>query len=172
MKTRKHICMLMLAAACSCSSGKEMATVNEEPKMAETVEATVRETAEEQTDTQEGIGVNFQEIELEEALKISKEKNKPVFLYCHIKTCGPCKKMKEKVFATTECGNYINSNFIPVTMDMEEGKGVEYGKKYQVGIYPSFLIIDAEGNKSGEIIGAIMDTQKFIERLKEVTNNK
>ena len=66
--------MLMLAAACSCSSGKEMATVNEKPKMAETVEATVRETAEEQTDTQESIGVNFQEIELEEALKISKEK--------------------------------------------------------------------------------------------------
>ena len=58
--------MLMLAAACSCSSGKEMATVNEEPKMEETVEATVRETAEEKTDTQEGIGVNFQEIELEE----------------------------------------------------------------------------------------------------------
>lgn len=170
MKIKGHICLLMLAVACSCSSGKEMAAVNKETKNAETVEVAAKETVEEKRDVQEASGVKFLEVELEEAMKISKKKEKPIFLYCHTKTCGPCKKMKATVFATAECGEFINSNFIPITMDMEEGKGVEYGKKYQVGIYPTFLIIDAEGKKVGEVIGAVMDTQKFIGYVKEIVN--
>lgn len=87
----------------------------------------------------------WQNLSLEEALKASKAQNKPVFIDCYTKTCGPCKYYQKEVFPIKEIGDYMNQNFICVMKDMQEGDGPAIGKKYGIGIYPTFLVIDSEG---------------------------
>lgn len=89
----------------------------------------------------------WQNISLEEALKVSKKENKPVFIDCYTKTCGPCKYYKKEVFPLEEIGEYMNKNFICIMQDMEENAGPAIGKKYNIMIYPTFLVLDADGNE-------------------------
>lgn len=89
----------------------------------------------------------WQNISLEEALKASRIQNKPVFIDCYTKTCGPCKYYKEEVFTLKEIGEYMNKNFICIMQDMQENDGPAIGKKYDVMIYPTFLVLDTNGNE-------------------------
>ena len=75
--------------------------------------------------------------------------------------------MKKRIFPQQECADYINNNYIAISRDMEEGEGIELAQRYNVNIYPTFIVIDSEGNKVGELIGGEKDVKKFIEKIEE-----
>lgn len=114
-------------------------------------------------------GTVFFDITLEEALEKAKAEEKLVFVNFHINTCGPCKKMEKTVFPTTECGEYVNERFIPIMLDGEDdGVGTSIAKKYQIFIYPTYLILTPDGRKEGEISGAEFDINKFLDKLRTI----
>ena len=114
-------------------------------------------------------GTVFFDITLEEALEKAKAEEKLVFINFHTKTCGPCKKMEKTVFPTTECGEYVNKRFIPIMLDGEDdGVGTSIAKKYQIFIYPTYLILTPDGRKEGEISGAEFDINKFLDMLRTI----
>ena len=91
------------------------------------------------------------------------------FINFHTNTCGPCKKMEKTVFPTTECGEYVNERFIPIMLDGEDdGVGTSIAKKYQIFIYPTYLILTPDGRKEGEISGAEFDINKFLDMLRTI----
>lgn len=114
-------------------------------------------------------GVVFEQGTLAEALQKAKKNKKVknlVFLDCYTTWCGPCKYMSEKIFPTEVAGNYFNENFVNIKIDMEKGEGVEIAKKYKIAAFPTFLILDGDGNEVNRIVGG-GETEQFIERVRK-----
>ncbi len=112
-------------------------------------------------------GVKWESGSLQEALdKAASNKKSPsvVFLDCYTSWCGPCKMMANNVFPTKEAGDYFNARFVNIKIDMEKGEGPSIAKKYGIRAYPTFLILDSQGNEIGRVVGGGQLPQ-FIEKV-------
>lgn len=96
--------------------------------------------------------VNFQSIDLDEALQKAKVEKKTVFMDCYTSWCGPCKAMARDVFTVDSIADYFNETFVCVKYDMEK-EGKELAKKYPLNCYPTFLILDADGKELHRLSG-------------------
>ena len=113
-------------------------------------------------------GIHFEDLTLKEACAKAQVEGKKVFVDCYIQTCGPCKYMMRNIFPLKECGDWFNPRFVSIARDMAEKDGPEIGKKYDVGIYPTFLIINPDGTLYCKEIGAVrLNSQiSFVEKMK------
>ncbi len=72
-------------------------------------------------------GINFEhELTFEQALEKAKTEGKIVFMDCYTTWCGPCKKLSAETFTNNEVGEYFNSHFVNLKMDMEKAKALNY----------------------------------------------
>jgi hypothetical protein len=81
--------------------------------------------------------------------------------------------MAEKIFPTKEAGNYFNKYFVNFKQDMEKGEGIELAKKYGIRAYPTFLILNEEGNEIGRVVGGgkLDEFIKKVEAAKDPSNS-
>lgn len=115
--------------------------------------------------TSEAQGINFVEGKtLNEVLTQAKNEGKLVFVDCYTEWCGPCKMMATKEFVKKEAGDYFNAKFVNFKIDIEKGEGPEVGKKYDVNAFPTFLILEPNGDLRGRLVGAA-PIDKFIEKV-------
>ncbi|MFA5849550.1 MAG: thioredoxin family protein [Bacteroidales bacterium] len=115
-------------------------------------------------------GVIWEESTLTDALKKAKANSNGVgpelvFLDCYTSWCTPCKMMAKEVFPQEVAGNFFNANFVNIKIDMEKGEGPKLGKQYGVRAYPTFLILDSEGNEINRLVGSSKQ-ESFIEKVK------
>lgn len=97
----------------------------------------------------------------------NKKGPKLIFMDCYTTWCGPCKFMTNTIFPMQSVGDFMNKNFVNVKYDMEKGEGIELAKKYNVKAYPTFLILDLNGNEVNRIVGSSQDGDSFIKRVKQ-----
>lgn len=90
-------------------------------------------------------GIVFIEADWDKAKTEAKKQNKLIFIDAYTIWCGPCKLLKRKTFPDKEVGKFFNENFINVAIDMEKGNGPLLAEQYGVYVYPTLLIINAEG---------------------------
>lgn len=90
-------------------------------------------------------GIDFFDGTWEEALVKAKEEEKIIFVDAYTTWCGPCKRMAKNVFTLPEVGEFYNSNFINMKIDMEKKPGRAFQRKYPVTAYPTFYYIDEKG---------------------------
>lgn len=98
-------------------------------------------------------GIRFFEGSWEQALAEAKSTGKPIFMDCYTSWCVPCKMLATTVFTKKEVGDYFNSHFINVKMDMESKEGKTLNKQYEILGYPTLLFIDGGGNMFHRIVG-------------------
>ncbi|MEC3907100.1 thioredoxin domain-containing protein [Tamlana sp. 2201CG12-4] len=110
-------------------------------------------------------GINFEQSTFAEVLTKAKAENKMVFMDAYTTWCGPCKMMSKEVFTQKEVGEYLNTNFVSVKMDMEKGEGIQLAKMYNVQAYPTLLFMDANGKVLHTKVGGL-DTEDFIAEAK------
>ena len=108
--------------------------------------------------------VDFRHVSFKEALAAAQNEGKLVFVDCYTEWCGPCKMMATKEFVKKEAGDYFNAKFVNFKIDMEKGEGPEVGKKYDVNAFPTFLILEPNGDLRGRLVGAA-PIDKFIEKV-------
>lgn len=108
----------------------------------------------------------FRHITFEQALEASQQENKPVFIDFYTTWCGPCKMMSNKVFPQQEVGDFMNKTFVSIKLDAE-AEGQELAKKYEVKAYPTYVIVNAQGDKVASFSGA-MEGEKFIDKVQSV----
>lgn len=121
---------------------------------------------------QEAKGVLFEHGTFAEALaKAKKNKKGPniIFMDCYTTWCGPCKQMANVIFPMEHVGKFFNANFVNVKIDMEKGEGIDLAKKYGIRAYPTFLILDSDGNEINRVVGS-GEADPFIERVKNAMN--
>ena len=111
-------------------------------------------------------GVNFEDLTFNEALAKAKAENKLVFMDCCTRWCGACIQIAKNLFPLESVGKLLNENFICLKYDMEKGEGPELGKRFNVNVYPTFLIIEQDGSIRHRFIGNTKE-KVFIKRVKE-----
>ena len=113
---------------------------------------------------------NFRDITYEEAVAAAKAENKLVFIDVYASWCGPCKMMSEEVFPQKSMGDYFNPRFVCIKIDAEKGEGVELAKRFNVRAYPTFVILDANGEVMGSKVGGSRDVESFTASIERVIN--
>lgn len=111
------------------------------------------------------IGVLFEDLTFEQALAKAKKNHSMIFMDCYTSWCGPCKYMTNTIFPQEKMGDYLN-RFICVKYDMEKGEGPELLKRFNVGAFPTFIILNPDGTVRHKIVGG-NDADGFIEQVKE-----
>jgi len=74
--------------------------------------------------------------------------------------------MTDIIFPKKQVGEYLNKNFVNIKIDMEKGEGVEIAKKYNIRAYPTFLILDSQGNEINRVVGSHY-VDEFIDKIKK-----
>lgn len=111
-------------------------------------------------------GIKFEHCTWKEALAKAKKEKKLIMLDAYASWCGPCKWMAKNVFTQQSVGEFYNSNFVNIKIDMEKGEGVELSKKYGVTAYPTFFYIDGNGNMVHRKCGG-QEAEDFIQSGKD-----
>ncbi|MDX2361367.1 MAG: thioredoxin domain-containing protein [Crocinitomicaceae bacterium] len=102
----------------------------------------------------EGIGITFKHMTMEEARELAQSTGKLVFIDCYTDWCGPCKRMAAGAFKDPEVAALYNKNFINVKIEMEKNPdGVGLARKYKVNAYPTLVFINGQGDLIGKRVG-------------------
>jgi thiol-disulfide isomerase/thioredoxin len=100
-----------------------------------------------------GQGIQFAHGEWKELLAKASREDKLIFVDAYAEWCGPCKKMAKDVFTQKEVGDYYNTRFINVKMDMEKGEGIGLAQKFGITAYPTLLFINEKGDVVHRAVG-------------------
>ena len=133
--------------ACSNSSGD---TLSEDPAVSQ-LEAPA-------TTSQ---GMEFFDGSFDDALLLAAQEDKMVFVDVYTIWCGPCVVMQETVFPLPEVGEFFNARFINYKLDAEnQGQnGPELEAHYDIRVYPTYLILDHNGNELHRASSALPSDQ-------------
>lgn len=117
----------------------------------------------------QGKGVVWENKTFSQVLQSIQKSDKLIFMDCYAVWCGPCKHMANNVFTLKKAGNYFNKKFVNMKIDMEKGEGIDLKKRYNVSLFPTFLIIDRNGEEIGRIVGA-KELDDFIVEVEKASN--
>lgn len=98
-------------------------------------------------------GIEFFHGEWKEALEEAKKDDRLVFVDAYAQWCGPCKRMAKDVFTQEEVGDFFNTNFVNLKLDMETADGRNFGSKYPVSAYPTLLFLNSKGELVKKVTG-------------------
>lgn len=92
------------------------------------------------------------------------DSGKPIILYFTGEWCSPCRVMKRQVWADDEVKTSVNSQFIPVAIDVDNPDNAAVLGRYNVGGAPVTIITDPQGNALRWRVGGIGKSE-FLELL-------
>ncbi|MCD6357073.1 MAG: DUF255 domain-containing protein [Thermoproteales archaeon] len=107
-------------------------------------------------------------ISYEEALAQAKEEGRPVYIYFYSERCPYCKLM-EATFSDEEVANLLNSEFIPVRVDVD--KRPDLASLYMVPGTPAHLFLYPNGSIIGGVVGYRSPEEflRILERVRELS---
>ena len=98
-------------------------------------------------------GIEFFHGEWKEALAEAKKEDKLLFVDAYAQWCGPCKRMAREVFTQAPVGDFFNTNFVNLKLDMETPDGRKFGSKYPVQAYPTLYFLNGDGEIVKKVTG-------------------
>ena len=114
-------------------------------------------------------GVEFREVTLNEAIAEAAASNKYLFVELYATWCGPCRVMA-RMLATDEVGEYMNPRFVSVRYDVDKATGALLAQTNGVRSIPTCLVINAEGEVVGRLVGS-SSAEKFIASMRRLIAN-
>lgn len=113
-------------------------------------------------------GINFEDLTVEQAVAKAKAEGKHVFIDVYTSWCSPCKMMDAQIYPLKEAGDYFNPRFVSVKLNAEAGtEGPKFANKYKVSAYPTFVILDGDGELTHMFSGGVLDAAIFNEKVGE-----
>ena len=113
--------------------------------------------------------IKFEEAGFGAALSQAKSSGKLLFVDAFTSWCGPCKLMAKNVFTQNGVADFFNANFVNFAVDTEKGEGVEVRERYKIEVYPTFLLIDGNGDEVFRVVGE-HSGESFIELFRNGMN--
>lgn len=109
--------------------------------------------------------IDFKQINLQQAMEVAKSSHKIIFVDGYTSWCVPCKQMDANVFTVDSVAEYFNEKLINLKIDMEKGEGPEILKRYSIGAFPSYLLLDGDGKLLYKLVGG-MPAAEFMLKIK------
>lgn len=118
-------------------------------------------------------GINFESLTLSNAMSKASDPARPklILIDCYTTWCIPCIEMAQMEFPKKVAGDYVNPKFVSIKFDMEKGEGLEIAKKYNVKAYPTFLILNSQGQEINRVVGK-STAEEFIEKVEKALDPK
>ena len=110
--------------------------------------------------------INFEEGSFKDALTKAKDMDRLLFLDAYTSWCGPCKTMAKEVFTLDSIADFFNSHLVSLKMDMEKGEGIQLKEKYQIEVYPTFLLLNGDGQEVYRMVGSC-SPDRFLSSIKK-----
>ncbi len=104
---------------------------------------------------------------MELAQELASKSDQNMMLFFTGEWCVPCRIMKREVFADEEVMEAINSQIVPIMIDIDDPNAQALVKRYNIGGTPITIFTDAQGNVLDYAVGKIGKT-KFLEMLKNL----
>ncbi|WP_297093439.1 thioredoxin fold domain-containing protein [uncultured Draconibacterium sp.] len=101
------------------------------------------------------------------ARELAIDSDKNMLLFFTGEWCSPCRIMKREIFADEEVMKAINSQLVPVMIDVDDPKSKEVLEQYNVGGTPITIFTDSKGKVLDYAVGKIGKT-KFLEMLEKL----
>lgn len=98
-------------------------------------------------------GIEFFHGKWKDAVTKADDEHKLMFVDVYTTWCGPCKALKARTFPDENLGKYFNKHFTSVALDAERGEGLQFAQKYNVGAYPTMIVLDTKGRVVATILG-------------------
>ncbi len=106
-----------------------------------------------------------------DALKKGVEQNKPVVLFAHSPFCPWCRKMEADTLSDEEVINFLNKNFIFVTVDLSLSMDIEdVPAKFLPEGTPTTYVIDPKTEELLYSLRGYKSKQSFLGRLSRPSN--
>jgi thioredoxin-related protein len=102
-----------------------------------------------------------------EAFAEAKKQDKYLFIDCYTDWCGWCKVADKKTFPDKVVGEILNTYFISVKVDMEQGEGVSLARKYRVTGFPCYLMFSPDGTLAKKMVGYMENPEEFAAEVKK-----
>lgn len=113
--------------------------------------------------------IQFEPLEFNKAVVRARIDHKMVFLNAYTTWSQGCRSMAEQVFTQDQVADFCNASFINIELDVERGEGRELAEKYDITVFPTFLVIDKDRKEICRVTGG-MDAVSFLEKLKAGMN--
>lgn len=105
---------------------------------------------------------------VEAAREKAKKENKLYFIEFYAKWCEPCKWMDEHTFSNPNLSSYVDKNYVPVKVDVENLDGFVWKQKYKVQYLPTIVVLNADG----ALLGKYEKSMGANELLRALQNHK
>ena len=89
--------------------------------------------------------VNFIHGTLEEIQIRAAEEGKPYLIHFTAEWCMPCQWMEKNTYTDPKLSNYINDNYLPYKVDIDDTEGHQYKEKFGILLLPTVLLFNSNG---------------------------
>lgn len=105
-----------------------------------------------------------------EAQQLAKQQNKLIIIDYYTTWCGPCKMFSASLKKNDKLQDELSKNFIMLKYDAEKDKEYNLSKKFHVRAYPTFVIVTADVNYAGRLVGGALQDEESVKRFLDFTN--
>lgn len=108
--------------------------------------------------------------ELQKAHVVAKSEGKPMLIVFGATWCKFCTKLEKETLSDPQMQTYIQENFVPVHLDLDEQKAV--GKILEVKSLPCTVVLSPNADLLGKIVGykEIPEMKEELEKALQTQN--
>jgi thiol:disulfide interchange protein len=106
--------------------------------------------------------------DLRQAMKEAKTNDKMIFIEVYTDWCAPCKMLDANTLSSPDVMTYLHKSYICVKVNADDpALGYWVAAKYQIGSYPSIVVLAPNGKAKGKVIG-YCGPQKFLNIMNQM----
>ena len=115
--------------------------------------------------------IRFDESGLESVIQRAKVEKKPIFYMAYADWCPHCKNIKATTLKDPEVVLFMNANYVFAGLNFEKPGSEDFKTKYNVKTFPTFLVLDENGQELARFTGELKK-DKFLSEVKLAMNPK
>ena len=115
--------------------------------------------------------IRFDESGLESVIQRAKVEKKPIFYMAYADWCPHCKNIKATTLKDSEVISFMNTNYVFAGLNFEKPGSEDFKTKYNVKTFPTFLVLDENGQELARFTGELKK-DKFLSEVKLAMNPK
>ena len=101
----------------------------------------------------------------DQGVSMAESQGKQIFLYFYADWCTYCRKMEKETFTDESVVNYLNENFIPISVNSDKNKKV--ADNFRVRGLPTFWLLKPDSTRLSNLPGYI-DSGRLMAILKYI----